>query len=447
MAKKVVIIGAGMSGCFMAICLSRRGYKVELYDKLPDVRTRPYHSGRSYNMTLYFKALKALEKIGILDEVKKIAVKAEGNVPHYPNRQPMFDPFDKQGKEVLLTAHRNHLNSVLVSLAEKEPNVSFFFNTDCISINRTKKKLYFERGGQLFTRKYDILVGADGTNSVVRPTLQQGHPAEHSQQYEDWGYKEVHIPKDVAQKLALRENATHTWPRDNSLLLAFPNPDKTLNLMFNLPLEGPESFASLTNEKNIKKFISTNFPELVVLMPYIVDSILTKPTGYFVTILTNPWYYKDSMFLIGDAAHGVTPFYGQGTSAAFDDCLILCALLDAYHSDWAFVLSEYQKMRKKDTDVLAHLSKENFLELRDRSRSSYHLLKAKVNTLFHQVAPNLWLPPLYYLVAHDDVPYKDAYEMHQRQEKIAIGTGIDAAIRVGAIPFSVVRKINKAARG
>ena len=388
-----------------------------------------------------------MKKIGILEEVKKIAVKAEGNVPHYPNRQPMFDPFDKQGREVLLTAHRNHLNSVLISLAEQEPNVSFFFNTECISINRAKKKLYFEKGGQLFTKKYDVLVGADGMNSVVRPAIQQGKPAQNTQQYEDWGYKEVHIPKEVAQKLALRENATHTWPRNNSLLLAFPNSDKTLNLMFNLPLEGPESFASLTSEEKIKQFITKDFADLGVLMPYIVDAIINKPTGYFVTILTEPWYYKDSIFLIGDAAHGVTPFYGQGVSAAFDDAIILCALLDAYHNDWAFVLAEYQKMRKKDTDVLADLSKENFLELRDRSRSSYHLLKAKVNTLFHQVAPNLWLPPLYYLVAHDEVPYKEAFDKHQRQEKIAKSTGIDAAIRVSAVPFSIVRKINKSSRG
>jgi kynurenine 3-monooxygenase len=448
MSKKIVIIGAGMAGCFLAICLGKRGYKVEVYEQLPDVRTQPLHSGRSYNMTLYYKALTAMGKMGVLEEVRKIAVIAEGNVPHYPDRIPLFDPFDKKGKEVLLTAHRNHLNGVLISLAEKLPNVTFTFNTECISINRAKKKLYFEKEAkQLFTARYDILVGADGVNSTVRAKLQHGQPAQHVQQYEDWGYKEVHIPKEVAEKLALRENATHTWPRDNSLLLAFPNPDKTLNLMFNLPLKGHESFESLNTEEKITYFIKTNFPELDELLPYIIESILSKPTGYFVTILTNPWYYHDSMVLIGDAAHGVTPFYGQGVSAAFDDGVLLADLIDANAENLEKAFYAYQHSRKENTDVLAYLSKENFVELRDRSRSSYHLLKAKVNTLFHQVAPTLWLPPLYYLVAHDTVPYKEAYEMHLKQEKIAKRTGLNAVIAAGAIPFNILRKVNKSTRG
>ena len=448
MPKKVVIIGAGMAGCFLALCLGKRGYRVDVYEQLPDVRTQPLHSGRSYNMTLYYKALKAMERMGILEEVRKIAVIAEGNVPHYPNRIPLFDPFDKKGREVLLTAHRNHLNGVLITLAEGLPHVKFTFNTKCISINRAKKKLYFEREGkQLFTSKYDILVGADGVNSTVRAELQHGQPAQHVQQYEDWGYKEVHIPKEVAEKLALRPNATHTWPRDNSLLLAFPNPDKTLNLMFNLPLNGFESFESLNTKEKITHFITMNFPELLELLPYIIESLLTKPTGYFVTILTNPWYYQDSMVLIGDAAHGVTPFYGQGVSAAFDDGILLGDLMDAHVENLEKAFFAYQHVRKENTDVLAFLSKENFVELRDRSRSSYHLLKAKVNTLFHQVAPTLWLPPLYYLVAHDTVPYKEAYHMHERQEKIATRTGLNGLIKLGSVPYSLLRKANKSARG
>lgn len=448
MTKKIIIIGAGIAGCFLAICLARRGFKIEVYEKLHDLRTQSLHSGRSYNMTLYYKALMAMEKVGILEEVRKIAVIAEGNVPHYPDRPSFFDPFDKKGREVLLTAHRNQLNSVLISLAEKHKNITISFNTECLAINRLKKKLYFEKDGkQLFTSRYDLLVGADGVNSTVRSELQSGQPSELIQQHEDWGYKEVHIPKEVAEKLALRPNATHTWPRNNSLLLAFPNPDKTLNLMFNLPLKGHESFESLDSEQKISQFITTNFPNLMVLLPYITDAIMNKPTGHFVTILTKPWYYHDSMVLIGDAAHGVTPFYGQGVSAAFDDGIVLSELIDANEHNLEKAFYAYQHTRKENTDVLAYLSKENFLELRDRSRSSYHLLKAKVNTLLHQVAPTLWLPPLYYLVAHDSVPYKEAFEMHRRQEKIAKGTGINAVIRLGSVPFSVLRKIHKASKG
>jgi len=445
--QNISIIGAGMAGCFMAICLAKRGYAVSIYESRPDVRKEPYDSGRSFNITLYYRGMQAMKQMGIWESIKKVAIHAEGNVPHYYGRKTSFDPFDKKGREVLYTVHRNFLNGALLDEVEKFANAKVFFNTDCIGIDREKKVLTFEKDKKTITTHADIIIGADGVNSMVRDVLQKGQVTDHTKEYEDWGYKEVHVPIGLAEQLHLRNNATHTWPRNNSLLLAFPNPDKSLTLMFNLPLEGEESFASLTSEATIKDYITKYFPDLLPILPEITHAILHKPTGNFVTVLTSPWYYKESMVIIGDAAHGVTPFYGQGVSAAFEDCLLLSELIEKYTNNIEEAFSKFQRSRKKNTDVLAFLSRENFLELRDRSRSPYHLLKAKVNTFLHMIIPSLWLPPLYYLVAHDTVAYKKAYEMHQRQEKISKWIGLNLLIKVGAVPFALFRMLNKNTRG
>lgn len=447
MKKKIAIVGAGMSGCFMALCLDKRYYDIEIYETRPDLRKYPYDSGKSFNITLYVKAIEAMKKINIWETVKQFAILAEGNVPHYIGRKPSFDRFDKTGKEVLYTIHRNHLNGLLISLAEKAPHVKMYFNTEIIGINRREKSFYSKEAEKISLKKADMIIGADGVNSLVRSQLQRGQETDHLQEYEDWGYKEVHITKDLAERLNLREHATHTWPRNNSLLLAFPNPDKSLTLMFNLPLHGYESFAYLQTEGRVHEYISKNFPDLTILLPQITKAILTKPTGTFVTIVSDPWYYRNFMILIGDAAHGVTPFYGQGVSAAFEDCVLLSELLVTNQADIEQAFAYYQKKRKRNTDVLAYLSRENFLELRDRSRSSYHLFKAKANTLLNQLFPSWWMPPLYQLIAHDTTDYADAYEQFRKQEKISRWIGLDLLIALGTIPFAFFRMINKNVRG
>lgn len=442
MKKRIIIIGAGMSGCFMALCLAKKGFDIAIYESRPDVRKHPYDSGRSFNITLYYRGLEAMKKMNIWENVKKIAILAEGNVPHYKDGYVRFDPFDKQGREVLYTVHRNFLNGTLIAETEKLPNIKISFNTECTDINTNEKSVILKTKEKKFTEKADMVIGADGVNSLVREIMQKDQQAELSKDYEDWGYKEVHISKNLGEKLNLRKNATHTWPRKNSLLLAFPNPDNSFTLMLNLPLKGFESFDTLISETEITNYINKYFSDLAPVLPEIIDAILNKPTGNFVTILTKPWYYKNFMVIIGDAAHGVTPFYGQGVSAAFEDCLLLADLISEHENDLETAFSIYQEKRKKNTDVIAFLSKENFIELRDRSRSSYYVLKNKVNTFFHLIFPKLWLPPLYYLVAHDTLEYEDAYKKHKRQERIAKWIGLNLLISLGVIPFILFKKLS-----
>lgn len=445
MKKKIVIIGAGMAGCFMAACLAKQGYDIEIYEFRPDVRSNPYDSGRSFNLTLYYRGILAMKKAEVWDEVKKIAIIAEGNSAHYGVDKVNFDPFDGHGDEILYTVHRNQLNGALLNTIEKLPQVKITFNTRCININKKDKTITLQKEStkKPFTVHADIVIGADGIHSTVRSELQKGQEAQLEQQREDWGYKEVHITPEMTKTLNLRLQATHTWPRPKSLLIAFPNPDDSFTLMFNLPLEGEGSFAKLQTKEAITTFITKQFPELLPLLPEIIESFLTRPTGNFVTVYTKPWYYKDFMVIIGDAAHAVIPFYGQGVCAAFEDCLYLSDQLKQHADNPEEAFTQYYANRKKNTDLLAQLSKDNFIELRDKSRSMYYILKDKADTLLHRIFPTLWLPPLYILVAHGTLEYTKALTMYKKQSRIAQMSGMNLGLHILALPWTLAAKMKK----
>lgn len=452
---KIIIVGAGMAGCFMALNLAKRGYEVEIYEYRPDVRKEPYDSGRSFNLTLYYRGILAMQKAGIWDEVKKIAVIAEGNAAHYSDTKIVYDPFDGQADEILFTVHRNVFNGTLLDIAEKTPGIKVFFNTRCVGINKEKKTATFQKVGEknTFETQADVIIGADGINSIVRAVILSASEesldsspdkqVQDDKQTEDWGYKEVHVSSSLSEKMNLRPNATHTWPRPGSLLIAFPNPDKSFTLMFNLPLIGKNSFETLISEKAIKNYITNHFPDLTLLLPEIIQSFLHKPTGIFTTLKTEPWYYKDFMVLIGDSAHAVIPFYGQGVCAAFEDCLKLSELIDQDKGDWKKTFPLYQQSRKKNTDILAQLSKDNFIELRDKSRSMFYIFKDKSDTLLHRLFPRLWLPPLYVLIAHGTLEYQEALKIHARQQKLARRVGLDGALYLMASPWMIAQALGK----
>ncbi|HVF69117.1 MAG TPA: NAD(P)/FAD-dependent oxidoreductase, partial [Xanthomonadales bacterium] len=327
MKQKVAIIGSGMAGCFMALCLSKKGYRVEVYEERNDIRKEKAGSGRSFNITLYYRGIQALKTVGLWTEIKKISVLAKGNYAHYADNRIVYDPYDSHDTEVLYTVHRNKLNGKLLDIVEKLPNVKIFFNNRLTHVDKKNKKIYLQNtlSKKIHSLSTDLVVGADGVNSKVRSEIssKSGIPEQES-----WGYKEVHVTANKARQMNLQPHATHTWPRRNSLLIAFPNPDSSHTLMINLPLKGEGSFRTLKTEKAIRQYIANNFEELMPLLLEIVRSILNKPTGNFTTVRTTPWHYKDFIVLIGDAAHGVIPFYGQGVCAALDDCLIIDKLLD-----------------------------------------------------------------------------------------------------------------------
>lgn len=471
MKKKAIVIGAGMAGCFMAVSLAQKNYDVDVYEYRPDVRLEPYDSGRSFNLTLYYRGIEAMKKVGLWDAAKSVAVIAEGNVAHYEKKN-VYDAFDAKGNEILYTVHRNNLNSALISEAESYDNINFHFNTKCIGADSTKKEVYFERPTVSYrvekkkisqkmkgnkyglasteqvkfdyknsmTVKADLLVGADGVNSIIRSQIPTFKKDPATKEYEDWGYKEVHINAELVTHMKLRTRATHTWPRQNSLLIAFPNPDNSFTLMFNLPLEGEKSFKTLITKDQIGAFIESDFPDLLPIVHEIVDAFQNKKTGTFVTLDNPAWHDEDFMFLIGDAAHAFIPFYGQGMCAAFDDCLKFLELHAKHKGNLKKIFPLYQENRKKNTDLMAQLARENFIELRDKSRSPFFVLKDKADTFLHMLLPKFWQPPLYVSIAHGDKEYVESYAAYQKQQQLSRKIGLDLALKALAYPLTMTSK-------
>ncbi|MGH7203721.1 MAG: FAD-dependent oxidoreductase [Candidatus Levyibacteriota bacterium] len=440
MQKKVIIIGAGMAGCFMAICLAKRGYRVHIYERRPDVRREPYDSGRSFNVTLYYRGILAMRQVGIWEEVKKNAIIAQGNVAHYGESKIVYDPFDAEGDEILYTVHRNQLNGALLNVVDTFSSISVNFNTKFVGLESKTKTITLQEVGSARTKKVyaDLVIGADGIHSTVRSEIMPDKKDTAVKEYEDWGYKEVHISPKLTTQMHLRIKATHTWPRQNTLLIAFPNPDDSFTLMFNLPLEGKGSFATLTTQEQIQAYILEEFPDLKPLLPNIISSFLHKPTGNFITLHVDTWQDKNFAVVIGDAAHAVIPFYGQGVCAAFEDCLIFSELVEIYDGNWKMILPQFQKKRKINTDLLAQLSKDNFIELRDKSRSPFYILKDKADTLLHRLFPDKWLPPLYVLIAHGSLEYQEALQLHAKQQRLEKRIGLDMTLYILSIPFFLV---------
>jgi len=440
MQRKIIVAGAGMAGCFIALYFANRGYQVRILEKRDSMSKLLAKEGRSFNLTLYYRGILALKKLRLWEEVKKFAEVAEGNVAHLPQKS-RFDRFDNS-KAVLYTIHRTSLNKLLLQIAKSHKNITINFHSEIVSLDKLKKTLLIKDSLHKKNRvlSYSLLIGADGAYSIVRSLLQRGQQANHSLKHSDWGYKEVWISPKKAQKMNLREKATHTWPRDNSLLLAFPNPDKSLTLMFNLPISGPESFSSLTTKHAIHHYLTENFPDLTTLEPEITHAFLKKPLGQFTTVLTSPWYFQDSIVLVGDAAHAVLPFYGQGVCAAFEDCLSVGKWMLRYPNDTARAFAAYQAERKPNTDLLADLSLKNFIELRDKSRSERFVIKDRVYSYLHSLFPKLIQPPLYVLVAHQSISYIDAVKKYESQNVKATLLGIDVILFIVVLAIQL-RKI------
>ena len=457
--NKIVIIGAGLAACFMALNLAKRGYSVDIYESRPDVRKNPYDSGRSFNLTFYGRGVRLMQQMGIWNEVKKNGVMVEGNFVHGLEQQT----YDPQKTGILYTVHRNVFNGTLLDIIEKMPGINIHFNTRAVAIDQKKKSITLQKEGtqKTFSVSAEIVIGADGIHSMVRKEIQaavilersdrtpSGDPVSRSSSfqdeltYESMGYKEAHITKEQAKKLSLQLKKTHAWPREDSLLLAFPNNDGSFTLMLNFNLEGKNSLATLTSDKKVGEYLKNNFNDLAPLFPEMTKALVENPTGRFATLNTKPWYSGDFLVLIGDAAHACIPFYGQGTYAAFDDVMSLCKLIDQFSTpkaDWSRIFPLYQEERKKNTDILAQLSKENFQELRDKSRSLHDLLKKKADTLLSKFLPMVWVPPIFMSVAHGNRPYVEELSLFKRQQKMARYIGLDAALQLLAFSFNVIRR-------
>lgn len=419
MQKQTIIIGAGLVGSLLSIYLVRRGHTVALYERRPDMRREAVVAGRSINLALSDRGIKALQEVGIADEVLRIAIPMHGRFIHNLDGTTAFQPYGKQG-QFINSVSRRELNCKLMDLAEAQ-GVTIHFNKKCSGINWAANQVSFEDAlsWEESTVKGDLIFGADGAYSAARLAHMLQHDKfEYHQYYIDCGYKELTIPAGEGGTFLLEKNALHIWPRKDYMLIALPNMDGSFTGTLFFPFEGKLSFEQLTTQQAVRDFFETTFPDVVPLIPNLTEQFFHNPTSSLVTVKCYPWVRDDKFCLIGDAAHAIVPFFGQGMNAGFEDCSVLNGLMDQYGNDWKAILQEFQELRKPDADAIADLAVANFTEMRAKTADPAFLLQKRIEAKLHELYPGLWIPAYSQVTFSPHIRYSEALRNSRRQEAI-----------------------------
>ncbi len=416
--ETITLIGAGLNGPLLAIGLVRRGFRVEIYERRPDMRRVRMSAGRSINLALSTRGIHALSEAGLWSAMGKITLPMKGRMMHSATSELTFQPYGKDESEVIYSISRAELNIALMQAAETQ-GVKIFFQQRCTGMDlRTGVlELRNEQTGQDRKLESDVVIACDGSASAIRAEMLKLNRFNFSQQYLDYGYKELTIPAGVGGKHVVETNALHIWPRGNYMLIALPNVDGTFACILFLPFEGPDSFAQLTTPSAVSEFFRSRFRDAVPLMPDLTDNFFANPTGSMVTIKCSPWHVEGRALLLGDAAHAIVPFFGQGINCGFEDCTCLLELLDRHGTDWRRVFAEFEESRKVNTDAIADLAVENFVEMRDRVADPRFLLRKKVELALEAKYPQMFVPK-YAMVTFHRIPYSIALSRGMVQDRM-----------------------------
>lgn len=413
--KHVSVIGAGLVGSLLAIYLVRRGYKVSVFERRPDMRLESEDVGRSINLALSNRGLKALEEIGAAGKIKQLAIPMHGRMMHAIDRSLTFQPYGKDG-QYIKSISRGSLNMLLMEMAEQQ-GVKFYFSHRVSHVDFVNTSVTCETDGKSFQKSFEAIVGADGAFSAIRHDMQFTDRYDFSQDYIDHGYKEFQIPAGEKNQFLMEANALHIWPRESFMLIALPNPGGSFTCTLFFPFEGKLSFRALDSDDRVRDFFKNYFPDAAELMPGLLEDFNSNPTSSLVTMHCYPWV-RSKTLLIGDAAHAIVPFYGQGMNAGFEDCSILNSMLDHYHDNWEEAITNFQQQRKPDADAIAQLALDNFIEMRDLVADKEFLLRKKIEAKLHSLYPEQWIPQYSMVTFHTDIRYSEAQRLGAKQRVI-----------------------------
>ncbi|HEV2704402.1 MAG TPA: NAD(P)/FAD-dependent oxidoreductase [Pyrinomonadaceae bacterium] len=414
-SERIIIVGAGLVGSVLAVCLAERGFRVDVYERSPDARKAILDAGKSINITLCERGLKALDEVGAGDIVRRIAVPAYGRLIHSVEGELTFQPYGNSS-EAIYSVSRNELNRVLLEFAASRSGIRFFFEEKCTGIDFATNSVEFRnsRTSAVSRQTACRIIGADGAYSAVRLHLQRKNRFNYSQQYWHQGYKELIVPAQADGGWTSEKNVLHIWPRGDYMLIGFPNTDGSFTCALHLPFEGELSFDSLKTEADLLNFFRQSFPDVITSMKNLVGDFFTHPPGFMVTIKCAPWSFEDKILLIGDAAHAIYPSYGQGANAGFEDCLTLAACVDDYDGDWKTIFREYERRRRPNTDAIADLCIEHFDELRSLVGEQRFLLRKKIERRINQLFPDKF-KDLYSMITFTCLPYTEALRISREQ--------------------------------
>jgi len=440
----LTLIGSGLAGALLAAHLGKAGYELDLYERRPDPHAGNLVGGRSINLALSTRGIDALERVGLAEEVLRSAIPMRGRMIHTLSGETFLQPYDKDPSRCINSIGRGALNTIALDAARKHAGVRVHFNHRCVDVDldaprarivNTETNAEIESTGR-------IVIGVDGAFSAVRGAMQKLNRFDYSQSYLRHGYKELTIPPVAGGGFAMEKHALHIWPRRSFMMIALPNPDGSFTCTLFWPFEGPSSFAAIRTDDDVRRFFDSQFPDAVPMMPTLLKDFRDNPTGSMVTVRCAPWHHRDKVALVGDACHAVVPFYGQGMNAAFEDCVALTECMERFAPDYGRAFAEYEARRRPNTDALADLAIENFVEMRDKTASRSFHTKKKVERTLHRLLPG-WYTPLYTMISFTRIPYSKARRKARAQDRIvAVGSwflysALVACLLTFAPPFLV----------
>lgn len=412
--QHVAIVGAGLVGSLVGVLLRKRGLKVSIYEKRGDLRKVKIKNGRSINLALSDRGIRALKESGVYSLLESELVPMKGRMMHDNHGDMTFQPYGEED-QFIHSVSRINLNRKLIDIGE-EAGIEYFFDHRCVDVNTDRTTMYLGHEGDEIKVEVDLIIGADGAFSEVRKSVLEKEKKEFDKQFLDYGYKELTIPAGPDGDFQLPENYLHIWPRKQFMLIALPNPDKTFTCTLFLSYEGEQSFSQLNTDEEIRAFFKENFSDVDKLMPSLADEFRDNPCSSLVTIKSFPWHSNRTL-VIGDASHAIVPFYGQGMNAGFEDCRILMELADSTGNDWDLVFPLFESTRKKDADAIADLALHNFEEMKRKVTEESFLQRKKIEASLHKEYPEDWIP-LYTMVTFSHMPYSEALRLGQLQEQV-----------------------------
>jgi 2-polyprenyl-6-methoxyphenol hydroxylase-like FAD-dependent oxidoreductase len=436
---EVAIIGAGLAGCLAACFLARRGYPVALYERRPDPRTGTAERGRSINLALSERGLDALRRIGLDEQVMTGALPMRGRMIHPVEGEPQFQSYSAAGDRAINSISRGALNNALLDAAAALPGVRIVFDHRLVGLDPTDGGLTFDTPRGPVTAKASVVLGADGAGSAVRAQLLAHGLLTESVDFLDYGYKELTLPP-LGGDFALEEDALHIWPRGTSMMIALPNPDRSFTCTLFWPNQGAGSFASLDSPAAIERHFAQHYPDVIPLAPDLVDDYQHNPVGVLGTVRCTPWQVNGTVGLLGDAAHAIVPFYGQGANCAFEDVVELDRCLDECADDWAAALPLFQRRRQENAEAIARMALTNFVEMRDKVASPVFQLGRRVEHALERALPGRYVSQ-YELVSFSTTPYAEVRRRVRRQHRaLGVLAGGAALLLVGAIGAALSRR-------
>lgn len=417
--REVTLVGGGLAGALLAVMLARKGLNVTVYERRQDLRKDVIEEGRSINLALSARGIHALGRVGMDQAVLERAIPMRGRFIHPVQGECSLIPYGRTADQVIHSVSRRGLNAQLLEAMAREANAEVHFRHRCTAYDAKTRLLTLrdETTGREFTRQSDVVIGTDGASSAVRQGLMQAMRMDYSQDWLEHGYKELTIPPGPDGNFQMEPNALHIWPRGGFMMIALPNLDRTFTCTLFLAHDATPGFEQLDTPGRVRTFFEETFPDAVPLLPNLETEFFENPTGGLVTIRCAPWHLGGQALLIGDAAHAIVPFFGQGMNAAFEDCETLLDLYEKHDGHWEHIFPRVFTARKANSDAIAQLALENFIEMRDTSGDPRFALKRQLEHKLEERFPGQFFSK-YSMVSFHRFPYTEALARGRVQDTL-----------------------------